>query len=385
MPDSTLDAIRMKVETGQRLSAADGELLFSSEVDLHEVGQFADLVRRRHNGNAAYYNLNVHLNPTNLCIYRCALCAYSCDEDDPRAYTMGRDEILDRGREAAEAGCTELHIVGGAHPSKGFDWYLGMIGELHAAFPGLHLKAWTAVEIDHFAQLTHKPVRAVLEELMAAGLGSLPGGGAEIFDPQVRRQICPRKADSQTWLDIHRTAHQLGLRSNASMLYGHIETPEHRIDHLIRLRRLQDETGGFQTFIPLAFHPEHTRMSHLQRPSALLDLRTVAVSRLMLDNFDHVKAYWISLGVGTAQVALAYGADDLDGTVRHERIHHDAGATSPEALSVEQLRAMIVEAGREPVERDSLYGRVEREEGRGKVKVERGVGSLLSTYVADEH
>jgi aminodeoxyfutalosine synthase len=385
MPDSTLDAIRMKVEAGQRLSAADGELLFSSEVDLHELGQLADVVRRRRNGNAAYYNLNVHLNPTNLCIYRCALCAYSCDEDDPRAYTMGREEILARGREAAEAGCTELHIVGGAHPSKGFDWYLGMIGELHAAFPRLHLKAWTAVEIDHFAQLTHRPVRAVLEELMAAGLGSLPGGGAEIFDPQVRTQICPRKADAQTWLDIHRTAHQLGLRSNASMLYGHIETPEHRIDHLIRLRRLQDETGGFQAFIPLAFHPEHTRMSHLQRPSALLDLRTVAVSRLMLDNFDHVKAYWISLGVGTAQVALAYGADDLDGTVRHERIHHDAGATSPEALSVEQLRAMIVEAGREPVERDSLYGRVEREEGRGKVKVERGVGSLLSTYVADEH
>ena len=359
----TINEIRAKVEAGQRLSAADGELLFSPEVDLHELGQLADVVRCRRNGNAAYYNLNVHLNPTNLCIYRCALCAYSCDEDDPRAYTMGRDEILARGREADEAGCTELHIVGGAHPSKGFDWYLGMIGELHAAFPRLHLKAWTAVEIDHFAQLTRKPVRAVLEELMAAGLGSLPGGGAEIFDPQVRRQICPRKADAQTWLDIHRTAHQLGLRSNASMLYGHIETPEHRIDHLIRLRRLQDETGGFQAFIPLAFHPEHTRMSHLQRPSALLDLRMAAVGRLMLDNFDHVKAYWISLGVGTAQVALSYGADDLDGTVRHERIHHDAGATSPEALSVDQLRALIVEAGREPVERDSLYRRVER--GRG--------------------
>jgi aminodeoxyfutalosine synthase len=364
MPDSTLDAIRMKVEAAERLSAADGELLFSPEVDLHELGQLADVVRRRRNGNAAYYNLNVHLNPTNLCIYRCSLCAYSCDEDDPRAYTMGREEILARGREAADAGCTELHVVGGAHPSKGFDWYLDMIGELHAAFPRLHLKAWTAVEIDHFAQLTHRPVRAVLEELMAAGLGSLPGGGAEIFDPQVRRQICPRKADAQIWLDIHRTAHQLGLRSNASMLYGHIETPEHRIDHLIRLRRLQDETGGFQAFIPLAFHPEHTRMSHLQRPSALLDLRMVAAGRLMLDNFDHVKAYWISLGVGTAQVALAYGADDLDGTVRHERIHHDAGATSPEALSVDQLRALIVEAGREPVERDSLYRRVERGEGK---------------------
>jgi aminodeoxyfutalosine synthase len=354
--------IRRKAEAGERLSAADGEFLFSPEVDLHAVGELADMVRRRKNGNAAYYNLNLHINPTNVCIFRCALCAYSCEDEsgDPRCFVMTRDELLARGREAAEAGCTELHIVGGAHPTKPFDWYLGMTRDLHEAFPRLHLKAWTAVEIDHFAQITKRPVESILEDLIAAGLGSMPGGGAEIFDPQVRTQICPRKADARAWLAIHRAAHQLGMRTNASMLYGHIESAEHRVDHLVQLRHLQDATGGFQAFVPLAFHPEHTRMSHLRRVAATEDLRVVAVSRLMLDNFDHVKAYWISLGVGTAQTALAYGADDLDGTVRYERIHHDAGAASPESLAVDALRGLIVEAGREPVERDSLYRRVLR-------------------------
>jgi aminodeoxyfutalosine synthase len=360
-----LDQIRRKVEAAQRLSAADGEYLFSPEVDLHAVGELADLVRRRKNGNSVYYNLNLHLNPTNICIYRCALCAYSRDEDDPRAYTMNDAEILARAGEADRAGCTELHIVGGVHPRKTFDWYLGIIRDLHAAFRRLHLKAWTATEIDHFSRITGRPPGRVLEELIAAGLGSMPAGGAEIFDAQVRTQICPRKTDAKTWLNIHRAAHGLGLRSNASMLYGHIESAEHRIDHLVELRQLQDATGGFQAFVPLAFHPENTALAHLQRTSALDDLRTVAVSRLMLDNFDHIKAYWISLGVGTAQTALAYGADDLDGTVRRERIHHDAGATSPEALSVEQLHHLIVEAGRTPVERDSLYRRVLRNADSG--------------------
>jgi len=357
-----LNSIRAKVESGERLSGADGEYLFAPEVDLHELGQLADGVRRRKHGDLAYYNLNMHLNPTNVCIYRCALCAYSCEDEDPTCFLMDQKSILERGREADEAGCTEMHIVGGVHPTKPFDWYLGIIRDLHDAFPRLHLKAWTAVEIDHFAQITKKPVVAVLKELMAAGLGSMPGGGAEIFDSQVRTQICPRKADAQTWLNIHRTAHELGLRTNASILFGHIESVEHRIDHLIRLRHLQDETGGFQAFIPLAFHPEHTQFAHLHQPSSLLDLRMTAISRLMLDNFDHIKAYWISFGVGTAQTALAYGADDLDGTVRYERIHHDAGATSPEALTVEQLQSLIREAGREPVERDSLYRRIRRTE-----------------------
>ena len=370
MSDPSLDQIRAKVEAGERLSAADGEFLFSPEVDVHAVGELADVVCRRKNGDAVYYNLNLHLNPTNVCIFRCTLCAYSCDDDDPLCYTMDQESILARGREASESGCTELHIVGGVHPQKKFDWYLGLTRDLHAAFPRLHLKAWTAVEVDHFAQITGRPAQSILEDLMAAGLGSMPGGGAEIFDSQVRTEICPRKADARTWLAIHRTAHQLGLKTNASMLYGHIESVEHRIDHLVQLRHLQDATGGFQAFVPLAFHPQHTRMSHLQRVSPLVDLRVVAVSRLMLDNFDHVKAYWISLGVGTAQTALAYGADDLDGTVRYERIHHDAGATSPEELSVEQLRAMIIEAGRRPVERDSLYRRVLRDEKSGDWQIE---------------
>jgi aminodeoxyfutalosine synthase len=359
--NAMLDQIRKKVEAGERLSAADGEFLFSSEADLHAVGELADVVRRRKNGNLAYYNLNLHINPTNVCIYRCALCAYSRDDDDPRAYTLNDDEILARATEAADAGCTELHIVGGVHPQKKYDWYLGILRSLHAAFPRLHLKAWTAVEIDRFALTTKRPVRAILAELIAAGLGSMPGGGAEIFDPQVRAEICPRKADAKTWLDIHRTAHELGLPTNASMLYGHIESIEHRVEHLVRLRDLQDATGGFQAFVPLAFHPENTALAYLRRVSALDDLRVVAVSRLMLDNFDHIKAYWISLGVGTAQTALAYGADDLDGTVCYERIHHAAGATSPAALNVDELRSLISEAGCEPFERDSLYRPVRRD------------------------
>jgi len=356
----TLQSIARKVEADRRLSPAEGEFLFRSEVDLHAVGQLADLVRRRKNGDRAFYNINAHVNPTNVCVYRCGLCAYSCDADDPRAYVMDDQQVLARAQEAAERGCTELHLVGGVHPEKQFDWYLGMIRSLHKAYPRLHLKAWTAVEIAHFAQLVARPIRAVLEELIDAGLGSLPGGGAEIFHPQVRSRICPRKADAQTWLEVHRTAHQVGLRSNATILYGHLENASQRIDHLVSLRRLQDQTGGFQAFIPLSFHPENTALAHLPKPSGLLDLRVMAISRLMLDNFDHLKAYWISLGVGTAQTALAYGADDIDGTVRQERIHHEAGARSPEALSVDDLCGLISEAGRQPVERDTLYRRVRR-------------------------
>jgi aminodeoxyfutalosine synthase len=382
-----LDRIREKVETGERLSAAEGGFLFRPETDLHAVGELAEIVNRRKNGNVAYYNRNAHLNPTNVCAYRCELCAYSRDKDDAQAYAMDIDEILKRGREASEAGCTELHIVSGAHPEKPYAWYLDMIRELHAAFPKLHLKAWTAVEIDWFTRLTGRPVLEILEEMQAAGLGSLPGGGAEIFDREIREQICPRKADGETWLMVHRTAHELGMRSNATMLYGHLENAKHRIDHLVQLRQLQDDTGGFQAFVPLAFHPENTRLSQhwqsqwhsaqgqsqwhaagrqsqwhsdLRRASPLVDLRVVAVSRLMLDNFPHVKAYWISLGIGVAQTALAYGADDLDGTVRYERIHHAAGSKTPEALSIDELRGLIAETGREPVERDSLYRQVKR-------------------------
>ncbi|MCE5269112.1 MAG: aminofutalosine synthase MqnE [Planctomycetaceae bacterium] len=375
MSESRINDIAAKVEAGQRLTAADGTFLFSPEVDLHAVGHLADLVRRRKNGDAAYYNLNHHINPTNICIYRCGLCAYSCDEGDPQAYVMSSDEVLARAKEASDAGCTELHLVSGAHPRKNFDWYLGITRELHAAFPRLQIKAWTAVEIKRFAETAGQPVRSVLKELMDAGLGSMPGGGAEIFDSQVRARICPRKVDGQTWLDVHRTAHQLGLRTNASMLYGHIETIEHRVDHLVRLRRLQDETGGFQCFVALKFHPANTAIADVEPAFATEDLRMVSVSRLMLDNFDHIKAYWVSLGVGVAQTALAYGADDLDGTVRHERIHHAAGAQSPDMLGVERLRSLIVEAGCQPVERDSLYRRVLRDGEEWRVEDGEDLGN----------
>jgi aminodeoxyfutalosine synthase len=238
---------------------------------------------------------------------------------------------------------------------------LNVIRILHDAYPSLHLKAWTPVEIHWFARLAKRSFRDVLEDMIEAGLGSLPGGGAEIFHPEVRYRICEHKADAAQWFEIHRTAHELGLRSNCTMLYGHIEKPFHRIDHLIRLRELQDQTHGFQTFIPLAFHPENTGLAHIQKPSVLMDLRTLAISRLMLDNVPHIKAYWIMLGIGTAQVALAYGADDIDGTVRHELIYHDAGADTPEVLTVQELRRLITEAGRDPIERDTLYREVHRD------------------------
>lgn len=352
--------IRDKVLARERLSLDEGIFLYSPEVPLQELGELANLARERINGNFAYYNINTHLNPTNVCVYRCTFCAFRSDLRDPKGYLMSDEQILERGREAVEAGCTEMHIVGGLHHQKKFDWYLNLIRLLHDAYPTLHLKGWTGVEINWFTHLTGRSTREILTELIDAGLGSLPGGGAEIFHPEVRDQICEHKADANNWLEIHRTAHELGLRSNCTMLYGHIERPFHRIDHLIRLRELQDETGGFQTFIPLAFHPDNTGLSHIKKPSALVDLRTMAISRLMLDNIAHIKAYWIMLGIGTAQTALAYGADDLDGTVRHELIYHDAGAETPQVLSVEEIQRLIREAGREPIERDTLYRRVER-------------------------
>jgi aminodeoxyfutalosine synthase len=356
-----LQPIREKVEAGERLSFDDGMTLYRDDAPLPEVGELANLVRERKNGNAAYYNINTHLNPTNVCVYRCTFCAFRADLRSSKGYLMNEEQVAARGQEAVDNGCTELHIVGGLHHQANYDWYRGVISTLHDNFPELHLKAWTPVEIDWFARLTKKPIRWVLEDMVDAGLGSLPGGGAEIFHPEVRDQICEHKADSARWFETHRTAHALGLRSNCTMLYGHIEQPYHRIDHLIRLRELQDETGGFQTFIPLAFHPDNTGLAHIAKPNALMDLRTMAVSRLMLDNVPHIKAYWIMLGIGTAQVALAYGADDIDGTVRHELIYHDAGADTPQILSVEQLHRLIEEAGREPVERDTLYHRIERD------------------------
>jgi len=359
---STLVTIRKKVEAGERLSFDDGLFLYRSDVPLGEVGSLANLVRGRKNGNYAFYNINAHLNPTNVCIYRCTFCAFRRDLRDPTGFLMSDEQILARGQEATDRGCTEIHVVGGLHHRAKYDWYVKVLRLLHESFPRLHLKAFTAVEINWFEFLARRPVRAIFDDLLDAGLGSMPGGGAEIFHPEVRDHICEHKAGASKWLDIHRTAHELGIRTNASMLYGHVENAYHRVDHLLRLRELQDATGGFQTFVPLAFHPQNTGLAHLKLPTAEMDLRTIAVSRLMLDNFDHIKAYWIMLGVGTAQTALAFGADDIDGTVRHELIYHDAGATTPEVLSVDQIRRLIVEAGREPVERDTLYRRVVRDE-----------------------
>jgi aminodeoxyfutalosine synthase len=356
-----LKRIRDKVEAGDRLSLNDGLFLYEPETPLQEIGELANLVRERRNGNFAFYNINTHLNPTNVCVYRCIFCAFRSDLRDPKGYVMSDEQILARGREAIDNGCTEMHIVGGLHHQKDYDWYVNIIRMLHEAYPQLHLKAWTGVEINWFEFLAKKPAAAILEDMIDAGLGSMPGGGAEIFHPEVRDRICEHKADAGKWLDTHRAAHQLGLKTNCTMLYGHIENAYHRIDHLIRLRELQDETGGFQTFIPLAFHPENTGLDHIKKPSALMDLRTMAISRLMLDNIPHVKAYWIMLGIGTAQTALSYGADDIDGTVRHELIYHDAGATTPEILSIEEIRRLITAAGRMPIERDSTYHHVVRD------------------------
>ncbi len=357
---ASLADIRAKVTAGERLSFADGMTLEQS-ADLFTLGELANVVRERKNGQVAYYNVNTHLNPTNVCVYRCQFCAFRADLKSAKGYVMSDEQIVERGRQAVARGATELHVVGGLHHLKPYEWYKNIIQILHDTSPTLHLKAWTAVEWDWFQRLTKRPVTELLLEMKEAGLGSLPGGGAEIFNPEVRSVLCEHKADSDEWIKIHRAAHGVGLRSNATMLYGSIEKPEHRIEHLLMLRELQDETGGFQTFIPLAFHPDNTKLSHIPKPSGLMDLKVMAISRLMLDNFAHVKAYWVMLGLKTAQVALSFGADDLDGTVVHEKIYHDAGSDSPQELTVAELRRLIAEAGREPKERDTLYNEVIRD------------------------
>jgi len=358
-----LAVIREKVEASQRLSFDDGVFLYDS-ADLFSLGELANLVRERKNGSFTYYNVNTHLNPTNVCVYRCTFCAFRADLKSPKGYVMSDEQIVERAAEAERRGATELHIVGGLHHQLPFEWYLNVIRIIHQAHPRLHLKAYTAVEWDWFMRLTGRSIEDLLAEFKEAGLGSLPGGGAEIFHPEVRDKICEHKADADNWIAIHRAAHKLGLRSNATMLYGHIEEARHRIDHMLRLRELQDETGGFQTFIPLAFHPDNTQLAHIRKPSGMMDLKTMAIGRLMLDNFPHIKAYWVMLGIKTAQVALSFGADDLDGTVVHEKIYHDAGSDAPQELTVTEIRRLIEEAGRIPVERDTLYHEVLRAENR---------------------
>jgi aminodeoxyfutalosine synthase len=358
--DQRLAPIAEKVLAQQRLSADDGVALYRSP-DLLTVGWLANLVREKRHGNVCYYNVNRHINPTNVCVAHCRLCAFGRSPDAPGAYTYALEEIFERAGQGVAEGATEFHIVGGLHPDLPFDYFLDLIRGLKERFPGVHLKAFTMVEIGYFARITKLSIRETLERLQRAGVDSLPGGGAEIFNPRVRKVICDHKVSGRMWLDIARTAHRLGLRSNATMLYGHIETAEERVEHLVLLRELQDETRGFVAFIPLAFHPEHTALSHLPKPTGFDDLKNIAVARLLLDNFDHIKAYWIMLTPRVAQIALRFGADDLDGTVIEEKIYHDAGATTPQHMTRQELERLIRAAGRIPVERDTLYRPVDPE------------------------
>jgi len=358
--DPRLEPIAAKVQAGERLSTEDGVALYRS-ADLLAIGWLANAVRERRHGNICYYNVNRHINPTNVCVAHCRLCAFGRSPDAPGAYTYALEEIFQRAGQGVAEGATEFHIVGGLHPDLPFDYFLDLIRGLKERFPQVHLKAFTMVEVGYFARITKLSIRETLERLKQAGVGSLPGGGAEIFNPRVRKVICDHKVSGRMWLDIARTAHRLGLRSNATMLYGHIENEEERVEHLLLLRELQDETGGFVAFIPLAFHPENTALSHLPKPTGFDDLKNIAVARLLLDNFDHIKAYWIMLTPRVAQIALRFGADDLDGTVIEEKIYHDAGATTPQHMTRQELERLIRSAGRVPVERDTLYRPVDRE------------------------
>ncbi len=349
-----IDLIAAKVEAGERLSRGDGEALLASG-GLLKLGELADRARRRLAGERVFFVSNRHINHTNVCGNRCKFCAFSASEGEPGAYTMSLDEILAAARASLADGITELHIVGGEHPALPYEYYLEMIQALHELDPAVHIQAFTASEISFFASRSGKTVAQVLAELKQAGLGSLPGGGAEIFSERVRGLVCPRKISGQGWLDVMRTAHETGIKSNATMLYGHVETAGERIDHLIRLRQLQDETGGFGSFIPLTFHPANTGLAHLPGSTGIEDLKMLAVSRLMLDNFVNIKAFWIMLGIKVAQISLFFGVNDIDGTVVEEKITHAAGARTGQALSRNELVGLIRAAGRIPVERDTLY------------------------------
>ena len=358
--DARLRPIAEKVLAGARLNGEDGLALYESH-DLLAVGWLANWVREKKHGNICYFNVNRHINPTNICVAHCRLCAFGRSPDAGGAYNFSLDEIGTRAAQGVAEGATEFHIVGGLHPDLPFEHYLDLVRGLKQRFPQVHLKAFTMVEVGYYARISKLSIRDTLLKMKEAGVDSLPGGGAEIFHPRVRKIICDHKVSGQMWLQIARTAHEIGLRSNATMLYGHIETAEERVDHLLKLRGLQDETHGFVAFIPLAFHPANTALAHLPKPTGLDDLKTIAVSRLLLDNFDHIKAYWIMLTPRIAQIALGFGANDLDGTVVEEKIYHDAGATTPEHLTRAELERLIRAAGRVPVERDTLYNHVDRE------------------------
>jgi aminodeoxyfutalosine synthase len=352
---TNLATIERKLDDRTPLSFEDGVFLYRLP-DLCALGSLANRVRERLHGDRTYFNINFHINATNVCHADCKFCSFARLEPGmPQAYTMSLDEVRGKLIERRGQPVTEIHIVNGLHPTLPWEYYLDTLRVLKAERPDIHLKAYTAVEIHDFAQRYRKSYEQVLRELIDAGLGSLPGGGAEIFAPRVRGKICRDKATGDEWLEVHRTAHRLGLRTNCTMLYGTIETLEERIDHMLRLRSLQAETEGFQTFIPLSFHPDGNDLGKLPPPTGMDDLRTYAVARLMLDNIPHIKAYWVMLGIKTAQIAQSFGADDIDGTVQEEKIYHMAGAATPQTLSRVDLVRLIREAGRRAVERDTLY------------------------------
>ncbi len=360
--DRKLIEIGDKVEAHERLSLADGLALYASD-DLPALGKLADTVRRRMHGPITYFNVNRHFNPTNVCYADCKFCGFYRTPRQPDAYTHNIDESLRIAGEAVSEGATELHIVGGLNTKLPFSYYTDLLSTLKQRYPQLHLKAFTMVEIDHFAHFYKLTDEAVIRQLIEAGMDSCPGGGAEIFREPTRSIICAHKCDANRWLELSAKVHAAGLKTNATMLYGHIESMEDRVDHLIRLREQQDQSGGFQCFIPLAFYPPGTQLAHLPGPSGVDSLKTMAVSRLMLDNFDHIKAYWVMLGKRLAQVALHYGANDVDGTITK-------GGELSESYSVEsnnevlmskaELIALIEDAGFQAVERDTVYNRVER-------------------------
>ena len=366
--DPQLEPIAAKVMAGERLDLADGVMLYGSK-DVLAVGWLANLVRERLHGDVTYFNVNRHINPTNVCVAACKLCAFGRKKGDPAGFTMALEEAFETAASGYSEAVTEFHIVGGLHPDLPLEYFLDLVSGLKVRFPKVHIKAFTMVEVAFLARRAKLSIEETLIKMRDAGVDSMPGGGAEIFAERVRSIICDHKIDGSEWLETARLAHKLGFRSNATMLYGHIENDEDRVDHLLKLRAVQDETGGFQTFIPLAFHPENTPLDHLPVTTGLTDIRQIAVSRLLLDNFSHIKAYWQMLTPKIAQIALRFGADDLDGTVVEEKIYHDAGATTPQGMTRKELCRLITEAGRVPVERDTLYHAVTRTEDSFTVAV----------------
>ncbi len=355
---ASLRPIYDKVAAGRRISDEDALVLYGS-TDLNAIGAIASLVRERYNGNVATYIVNRYINYSNICVLSCQFCAFAARKRDAHAFEMAIPEIVAVARGALDAGTTEIHMVGGLHPTLGREWYLELLRGLRQVDARLHIKAFTAIEVRHLAHRIFKAsIRETLEALREAGLGSLTGGGAEIFDAEVRDRICRGKESGEEWLEVHRTWHEMGERSTCTMLYGHIETHAHRVGHLRQLRALQDETHGFTGFIPFAFVPETTSLAHVKPASGFEELRNLAVSRIYLDNFEHITAYWISLGLPLAQISLNYGVDDLHGTIMEEKIFHMAGAKTPQRQTVEKLEAAIREAGREPAQRDSYYRRI---------------------------